>query len=89
MAQSMHHIFLEHYFGTMFIRVFRYRGKLNNNMFDLGKAQPQLSNWSYLALLNKFNPNWDKDFYHLLKWTPTCQNYIYQIKVFSIFISFS
>ena len=59
-----------------------------NDNSDLGKAQPQLSDWSYLAMLNKFNRNWDEDFYHLLKWTPTCQKYIYHIKVFSIFILF-
>ena len=92
MTQSMHHIFVRTLFQynvtRLFIGVFRYRGTLNKNMSDLGKAQPQLSDWSYLAMLNKFNRNWDKDFFHLLKWTPTCQKYIYHIKVFSIFLSF-
>ena len=92
MTQSMHRIFVKTLFQNdvtrLCIGMFRYRGTLNKNMSDLGKAQPQLSDWSYLAMLNKFNRNWDKDFYHLLKWTPTCQKYTYHIKVFSIFTMF-
>ena len=43
----MHHIFVRTLFQynvtRLFIGVFRYRGTLNKNMSDLGKAQPQLS----------------------------------------------
>ena len=67
MTQSMHHIFVRSLFQNdvtrLFIGVFRYHGTLNKNM-SVDKAQPQLNDWSYLAMLNKFNRNWDKDFYH-------------------------